>query len=328
MRTTGLRGAAVAFAAGLMIHCGDSAAACNDGGEGCECAADTMCLSGLKCFSGLCVQPSATTTDPTSDPPPTTTAPDATTEAATTDPNPTAPTTGAPPATTTGPQTQCGDAVIEGDETCEDGNQVNLDACDNACHITPEAITIGPASDTVFMGMAEGTAFSNLCPPGQVVAGVTFGLGVGTLVAQLRAPCAEIKLGKLADQAFTVDLVASDAWLPWIGTEEVTKEETRLCPAGHALVSLVGFPWGNNYNNFQALRLNCAPLTIEKVDGQYTLALGTPVPQPILGSLDVEAYQLHPTCPEGYVAAGLSGYGSYIPHALGLSCAELELTFP
>ncbi|MCP4448697.1 MAG: DUF4215 domain-containing protein [Myxococcales bacterium] len=46
-------------------------------------------------------------------------------------------------------QTICGDSVIEGDETCDDGNSINGDGCSAQCSLEAAAVEIGAPGATV-----------------------------------------------------------------------------------------------------------------------------------------------------------------------------------
>ncbi len=97
-------------------------AACIPGYEGCACAPEGACLSGLACYSNLCVDPGGDTSAGGSDDPPASTSSEATTTSGALDTSTGDASTGAASqdssSSTTAPVPEC----LDGDNYCADNN--------------------------------------------------------------------------------------------------------------------------------------------------------------------------------------------------------------
>lgn len=305
------------FAGWSLAACGDPGSTCSPGQEGCPCAAPAACDPGLACYSMLCVDPGP---DPTTDP---TTAPS------------TAPPPAPPPVTdgeadatsapTTASTSDPGPASTTTDVSTTDAPATT--AVDPTDAPVPTGVELGDELASEVMGMPSGEPFHVTCPAGQILTGLAARSANGFLFDQLAGACSTLQL-VADDDGVRLAAQPSGATLPWIGTEPHDLEDSRSCPSDHALVSVIGFPWGGGLDNFMGLRLMCAPLGLAVVDGAIQVDLGAALPQPILGTIYHTVYATFPTCPAGHVASGLLGHANNIPRELGLVCSRLDLAGP
>lgn len=209
---------------------------------------------------------------------------------------------------TTAPAEECGNGIIEGAEACDDGNDVDADACSNACKSnTPLIAFVDPVKVKMY-GDTVGDPFDLHCD--NVVGGI-FGDTNAEAVLGIGASCKHLGLNKVgADYTITSAPTAS---LPYKGTQNgMTQAST--CGAGEVAVGYAigtadGLKW------VTGLWISCAKLSL--VDG--VLVLGQPTKGPVIGGDDI---YIGATCPKGSIITGHHGYASTRLYGIGFHCAK------
>ncbi len=325
--------AAIAFVAGMLVQCGPAGQDCTPGEEGCECVL-AACNGDLQCRSAICVdltpgdtsgEPTSGATDPTTDPTASTdpTATDPTATMPTTDPtDPTGATDDAgettnPTGATTVDPPVCGDGKVDAGESCDDGNQVDDDLCNNDCQPgggRPSFALIEHAP-TMVLGGKDGPSFGEEC--NGALRGISGSEEPAAYILAVQGECSDVTLVDDGQGGYVLEL-EDGAALPSHGVGGATAKSV-VCPAGEVVIGFHAYLDSLGVSGFQLL---CSPLTVDA--NTLAVKIGAAKEQPLFGGMGtMDGGELN--CPGGHIATGILGFlytsdDSLI--GLGLHCAK------
>lgn len=221
----------------------------------------------------------------------------------------------------------CGDGDKDGGEDCDDANDSEIDGCTSACAIGPVGLAYGSASTT-----AEGggnhtmvTPFSDDCPEGQVLTGLTGrltsqGLGPAVVLGRIQGECSALSLQD-ADPT-SIEAAPGSSLIEHGGFQE-GGDWNLTCPEGSVITEFEG----RSGSIIDSLEITCTPLQIDGTGSAQSLELGPPTTEgPAGGNGGADFGPIG--CPNGEIAAGLAGDTNSYVIRLALRCRSLELAYP
>jgi hypothetical protein len=182
--------------------------------------------------------------------------------------------------------------------------------------ICPTSIATGGPTATPMYGATGGTAYGDICPPGEGIVGYT---GSTTnnqpiVVGQLQTICGKLSIAGSSPCQITV---SPGTTLPARGTNPRTAPWTERCPSNQVVV---GFHGRAGYD-LDALGIDCAPLAVSKA--------GNGVLHGPITSMPTQGGPTGPTFQDGcrpdQLAVGSNLQAGQIVYALGLFCATASL---
>ncbi len=219
----------------------------------------------------------------------------------------------------TGPSAVCGNGVTEAenDESCDDGNDDDLDGCLSDCRFGPTGISFGDLEQLEQYGnVSGGAAVDDACPMGEVIIGLRG--HAGGSVGRIQVVCGTLTL--VDPDALALSLVENTVF-PMHG-EGGGEEFDRTCPENHAVV---GFS-GREGLLVDRITLRCAPLSLADDGSTITLEVGDPVELAPVGGDGGAPFPVT-DCAEGSVATiGHIRFGDAID-AFGVSCQPVSASY-
>lgn len=220
------------------------------------------------------------------------------------------------------PPGECGDMIVDMGEQCDDGNPVEVDACNSFCRSTPLAISESDADLTAIEGGVGGSPYDDPCDPGELLIGFEGALDDMERIGQISGRCAAPLVNDDGLQFFVTLAPTSD--LPVRGMNNLGGPWQAACAADSAVV---GFR-GQESQWIDQLVLRCAPIEIAvTMQGDYSLALGPVSELPVVGNNVLGVPFAAVDCPAGQVADHQRGLAGQVVDAFGLGCATLALEF-
>ena len=210
----------------------------------------------------------------------------------------------------------CGDGVINGDDVCDDGNEVDDDACSNAC--VPNGcdgctLAFGTPVDSRLVGNPTGgTRFDDACPAGQVLVGLNG--QAGGWIVRLQAVCGTPTVDG------DVVVVAPGTTLPMRGLNSGTPVSS-LCPANHVVRGFTG----RSGLLIDQLVMSCVSWSVSPDgEGEFMLTESAPVTAATMGGSGGDPFA-DVACAAGQVAVGAVIRAGDSVDALALRCATPTL---
>jgi hypothetical protein len=181
--------------------------------------------------------------------------------------------------------------------------------------ICPTSIATGGPMATPTYGANSGTAYGDICPPGEAIVGYTGSISASQpiVVAQLQTICGRLSIGGTPCQIG----VSPGTTLPARGTNPRTGPWTERCPANQVVV---GFH-GQAGRDLDAVGIDCAPLTVSKTGSG--VSHGPITSLPALGGSTGPIFQ--DGCQPDQLAVGSNLQAAQIVYQLGLFCAKVSL---
>jgi cysteine-rich repeat protein len=221
----------------------------------------------------------------------------------------------------------CGDGKKDGGEDCDDANASEIDGCTSACAIGPIGLQYGDASTTEEDGGngTNVTPFSDDCPEGQVLTGLTGrltsqGLGAAVVLGRIQGECSALSLQDADPTA--IDSAPGASLIEHGGFQE-GGDWQLTCPDGSVITEFEG----RAGSIIDSLEVTCTPLQIDGTGSSQSLELGTPSTEgPAGGNGGADFGPV--ACPNGEIAAGLAGDTNSYVIRLALRCRSLELAYP
>lgn len=221
----------------------------------------------------------------------------------------------------------CGDGKKDGSEDCDDANASEIDGCTSACTIGPIGLAYGNASTTEEGGGNHTmvTPFSDDCPEGQVLTGLTGrltsqGLGAAVVLGRVQGECSTLSLQDADPTA--VDSAAGASLIEHGGFQEGGNWQLT-CPDGSVITELEG----RAGSIIDSLEVTCTPLQIDGTGSAQSLELGAASTEGPAGGNGGAPFG-PVACPNGEIAAGLAGDTNSYVIRLALRCRSLELAYP
>ena len=176
----------------------------------------------------------------------------------------------------------CGNAAVDTDESCDDGNPVAGDGCSDRCQVEarfgctrptagacavgeePDTVALEPGEDLPSVGGLGGVAFADSCPAGEVIVGLQFAYGYwGSVpnepgfITRSRARCGVMIVGN------EVRLIPSGQTPIRGTTNDFT--HTLNCPVNHVVTGYVGWERPNESGRtyLSGVQIVCSPVSVE-----------------------------------------------------------------
>ena len=255
------------------------------------------------------------TTDPTDDP---TDPTDADTETSGKDPSGGDTSTGEPP------EGECGDAVEQPGEACDDGNADELDGCTSSCVIGPLALEFGPQTQTDKAGGGSETGINvavDTCPDPQVLVGLSGALSGEGWLGRIRGECQDARIDNADPPTFRT--TGQLTQLPLRGGFNGGGPWATACPPNEAIIAVRG----GAGDVMDGLEVECAEVATMGSPGAYALETSSTGWQPPQGGAGGGAFGPL-RCPDGSVATGLdTDTNSYVIR-IRLLCRSVGLQYP
>jgi cysteine-rich repeat protein len=215
----------------------------------------------------------------------------------------------------------CGNAVVEGEEPCDDGNDEPLDGCLSQCRLGPDGIELTPGRSLQYQGAGGGVRYDDICSETEVVIGLR-GQATDERVVRLQVVCGTLVITE-TEGTLTLS-ISEPRTLDERGSESGT-EFDATCPPGSAVAGFSGRAEAKLF----ALALHCAPLSIIDDDGGFRFAvdLDDLADLPAVGGEAGQAFGPTMCDPgEAVTAAVIRAAGDI--NGLGLECSSLGFSGP
>lgn len=219
----------------------------------------------------------------------------------------------------------CGNAIVESDEPCDDGNADELDGCTQTCALGPRAIALTPVAPPAIAGDGSFNIDLPCSGAGALALGELFGHRGGASMdnawtVSAGGRCSSLELVDGGVVAVTPDQLQLDEQGNDIGQID---QWSLPCPAGSVAVGVDVRIYADAIPNIRAMQLQCAVPRLVEQEGEYTIALDPPVPTGWTATPPPYGEESS-RCPDGSVAVGFRGHidaAATAIYAMGVTCA-------
>ena len=210
----------------------------------------------------------------------------------------------------------CVGEVTPTSEVCNGGDDDCDSTTDDGC---PNGLTLVGSNTSGQYGGGGGSAFSDVCPSGQVVVGVN--LRTGGRVDRIQAVCGTISLSTTTTTVPYSYSVATGtgSTLSTHGGSGGSPVSYR-CPANQMVSGI----FGREDSEMDAIGVNCSTLSASGVPGSYSIVRGSGSSSSQYGGSGGGAFSY--SCPGGDVVRGIYGRAAARLDALGVYCADPGVT--
>lgn len=226
---------------------------------------------------------------------------------------------------TSGASSLCGDAIVAGDEPCDDGNADELDGCTQTCELGPRAIVLTPVAAPAIAGDG-GSNIELPCSGAATLAlGELFGHRGGVdpqnaWTVSAGGRCSALALADGGVVAVTPNQLELDEQGNDVGQIDAW---SLPCPAGSVAVGVDVRIYADAIPNIRAMQLQCAALHVVADDDAYRIELDPAVATGWTATPEPYGEESS-RCPDGSIAVGFRGHidaAATAIYAMGVTCA-------